>query len=246
MSMKTMRPLLVVAAVAAALALSGCATPIAGGAGSPAAGTPEPAGTQQPAPTSPDVNLETGDVGAFWAPGGSGVLITTWGSGSCVPVVAGVETLPDGFDVVFTEPDPDRVCTMDYTQRVTYAPIVDTADRTAPTSVTIHLDGVDTTVDVAPYTGTVSSEVPIAGFTPDGVVAIVSEGSGSCRPIVSGVTDETASGMTVTFAPHDGPCTRDLQRRATLVASSVIEPGATLTLVGLEGAAEPTTLTVGG
>ena len=77
-----------------------------------------------------------------------------------------------------------------------------------------------------------------------GSIVLVTWGASNCTPRVAEITDVTAESATVSFAAIDGPCTRDLAPRATLVEIPELSVGSELSLVNLDGATEPSTVTV--
>lgn len=240
--MKTSRISIAVSVFAALTLFAGCASTSSGGAA--------PSETAAPAEATDNATIEPdGTPRAFWAPGGTGIVLSTYGSGSaaCTPTASG--STADG-QAVTAEMVPfaeDQVCTMDYRERVSYIPVDAAVDRTKAVTLTVSPEATDATVDleVAPLgeAPAATDGAPQAGLTPSGAIVIISAGSSTCPPVVSEVS-EAATGITVTFDTPTTPCTRDLVTRATLVFADATTPGTTVTLVGLEGAAAPMTLTV--
>lgn len=78
--------------------------------------------------------------------GESGIVLLTWGSSSCTPVVDTVESTGDGVTVAFQELDPERVCTMDIAPRLTVLGV----DERPAGDVTLTLvgDNLDATVPI--------------------------------------------------------------------------------------------------
>jgi len=67
------------------------------------------------------------------------IAYLTWGSSTCVPVVADVQqTAPDQVTVTFQEPEPDRICTMDMAPR---AGLVEVPELTPAPGVQLILQG---------------------------------------------------------------------------------------------------------
>lgn len=72
-----------------------------------------------------------------------GIVLLTYGSSSCTPVVDDVKMTDAGATVTFAEV-ADRVCTMDFAPRATVITLLDEHDDDAPFTLTLvgdHLDG---------------------------------------------------------------------------------------------------------
>ncbi|CAH0123030.1 MULTISPECIES: hypothetical protein [unclassified Microbacterium] len=74
-----------------------------------------------------------------------GIVLLTWGSSSCPPIVEGVEEASGGATVTFTT--EDRVCTMDMAPRATVLGVSETDDD-ADFTLTLVGDNLDGTVSV--------------------------------------------------------------------------------------------------
>jgi hypothetical protein len=74
-----------------------------------------------------------------------GIVLLTWGSSSCPPIVEGVEEASGGATVTFTT--EDRACTMDMAPRATVLGVSETDDD-ADFTLTLVGDNLDGTVNV--------------------------------------------------------------------------------------------------
>lgn len=185
------------------------------------------------------------DLGAAWVDGGRMIVVTTWGSSTCVPVAQGAE-LDDGvLAVTLTDAvggESPAACTMDNVQRATLVGLPAGIDPTQELSLEVQYtatagaasgSGKTTLAGVAGLAAP-SDETdfaPSAGWVgDDGTFALVTWGSSSCAPQVSEVEESSATEVTVTFAdpPADRVCTMDMAARATLAVASG--------LAGAEGA----------
>lgn len=246
--MSPTRILLVAAAALGAVILSGCAAPGAGPA-SPSESTPstpEASSQPTPAPNAADPGAIALTPRADWIDGGHALVVTTYGSSSCPPVLT--EASADGQHITVTlGPSEQKMCTADLAPRATYVPAPDGVDAATKTTVTIDLQGESTEVEVAATTVAASAgQKPYASWITAGPIALVTWGAGNCTPHVSDVTVESPTAATVTFAPIEGPCTRDLAPRVTFIGVDGLAAQATLTLQDLDGAAEASTVTVDG
>ncbi|MBS1697457.1 MAG: hypothetical protein JST25_03530 [Actinobacteria bacterium] len=218
---------LALAAVAASLtmALAGC-------------GQLEPVGAPVPTAVPTTAPEPSTDPAAAWLDGGRGIGLVTYGSSSlaCTPAVQDVTA--DGQTVVVTlaDPDPKAACTADFVPRATFIDVPASIDPAA--DVTVSFDGAGFAGRVplsgSSALGSVAQGTPSAGwFAPDGIV-LLTWGSSTCRPVVSGLAEE-ASGATVTFATDaTKACTMDFVPRVTVlgVTAPADPSGYTLTLKG--------------
>ena len=76
----------------------------------------------------------------------SGIVLLTWGSSSCPPVVEGIEEKAGGATVTFR--DEDRICTRDMAPRTTVLALGSPPAETAGYTLTLVGDGLDAAVPV--------------------------------------------------------------------------------------------------
>lgn len=76
-----------------------------------------------------------------------GIVLLTYGSSSCPPIVGDVKMTDAGATVTFTE-TADRVCTMDFAPRATVITALDERDDDAPFTLTLVGDNLDAEVPV--------------------------------------------------------------------------------------------------
>jgi hypothetical protein len=76
-----------------------------------------------------------------------GIVLLTYGSSSCSPIVGDVTMTDGGATVTFTE-TADRVCTMDFAPRATVITLADEHDDDAPFTLTLVGDNLDAEVPV--------------------------------------------------------------------------------------------------
>ncbi|WP_295839251.1 hypothetical protein [uncultured Microbacterium sp.] len=213
------------AGLLAAGALAGCA--------SVASSSPDPS---TPVPDATDTAPAT-EVGAAWLDAGRAIAVVTYGSSSCVPVVAGEPRAEDGtLTVELADPQNDA-CTRDMAPRATLVPLpagVD-ASQALDVSVTGAAEGRTRLAGLAAAPASSDDMVPSAGWVGASTVAIVTYGSSSCVPRVESATVDGAQ-IAVRFAapPADQVCTMDYAPRVTLadVEGEVAEGEATVTLSG--------------
>lgn len=75
-----------------------------------------------------------------------GIVLLTWGSSSCPPIVEGIDEKADGATVTFR--DEDRVCTRDMAPRTTVLDLGHVPAETAGYTLTLTGGGLDGTVPV--------------------------------------------------------------------------------------------------
>lgn len=248
--MNTSRSFTFAAALALAVVLTGCATNLTPGSSAPPAPsanaeTPAPAPVPDESETDDDMFFST-TPSASWVNNGAGIVLLTWGSSSCVPEAADVTADGQNVSVTMAPPAGD-FCTADMAPRGTYIAVPDSVKRDQPVTLKSAVDSAELGLEVAPteVVDMVGMQSPTAAWVGSNI-ALVSWGSSSCRPSISGLSEESATSLTATFAAPEGACTRDLVPRVTLLYSEVVRAGASLTLVGLDGAAEPLTVKIAG
>lgn len=248
--MSPTRLLLVAASAVGALLLSGCATNAAA-PGSAPNGADTPAATETAGPASPDATGD--DSGPFdispqisWIDGGHALVVTTYGSSSCPPVLSDV-TADGQLLSVTLGPSEQKACTADLAPRGTYVAAPEGLDPATVVKVTIDLEGTPSEVTLPATTpGASAGQKTTATWLPVGSIALVTWGASNCVPHVDDVTVESATAATVSFTPISGPCTRDLAPRVTFIGAEGLGEGGVLTLNNLDGAAEAQTVTVQG
>lgn len=201
---------LALAAIAASLtiALAGCAQlePVS---------APIPTGeaTSTPEPST--------DPAAAWLDGGRMIGLVTFGSSSldCTPVAQEVSAEGQTITVTLAEPAPNAVCTADFTARATPIAVPEGVDATKDVTVSFDGAGFQGRVPLAGSSrlGSTAQGQPSAGwFAPNGIL-LLTWGSSTCRPVVSGLTEE-ASGATATFqADANRVCTMDMVPRISVL-----------------------------
>ncbi|WP_435749163.1 hypothetical protein [Microbacterium sp. PMB16] len=98
-------------------------------------------------PATGESGLETGMSTAGWFDDG-GLVLLTWGSSSCVPVVESLEGSGNAGTATFVT-DDDQICTMDMGPRGTILSFgEDTVDDDAPFTLTLVGDGLDGTIRI--------------------------------------------------------------------------------------------------
>ncbi|MDT0116911.1 hypothetical protein Q9R20_07890 [Microbacterium sp. PRF11] len=213
------------AGLIAAGALAGCAS---GASSSPDPSTPVPDATDT-APTS--------EVGAAWLDAGRAIAVVTYGSSTCVPVVAGELRAADGtLTVDLADPQTD-VCSRDMAPRATFVPLPAGVDASQALEVTVTgaAEGQARLAGLAGAPATSDDMAPSAGWAGASTVAIVTYGSSSCVPRVESATvDGTRIAVRFAAPPADQVCTMDYAPRVTLadVDGEVAEGEATVTLSG--------------
>lgn len=76
-----------------------------------------------------------------------GIVLLTWGSSTCPPILSDVQSTDAGATVTFA--DEERVCTMDLAPRLTIVPVPDDErDDDLPFTLTLKGDGLDGQVEV--------------------------------------------------------------------------------------------------
>lgn len=213
----------VAALVVSTLALAGCAIT------SPVPAAPAPA----PTPTPEEPAME---IAATWLDAGRMIGLVTWGSSSCVPFAE--EPAADGQKIAVKLTDADTgPCTADHSPRASELAVPAGVDPTQP--VTVQLTYLDQTAELTlpgdtELTGTPGDPTdyqPSAGWFSDNGIVLLTWGSSTCRPQVSGI-EETADGITVTFTAHEGMCTMDMAPRTTILGVEQVGRDRPLTLVG--------------
>lgn len=96
------------------------------------------------APAEPGLGFG-GEPSAGWFDD-RGIVLLTYGSSSCPPVIEGVEQTDAGASVTFAE--IDGVCTMDMAPRLTVITLPNEHDDDAPFRIALAGSGMDTVVDV--------------------------------------------------------------------------------------------------
>jgi hypothetical protein len=111
-------------------------------------------------------------------------------------------------------------------------------DPAEDVEVIVHEGEREDRVELAGVSGTAgpgaeTEFAPSAAWLDDGSIVLVTWGSSTCVPTVESV-DAADGGATVTLTVDDGPCTRDMVPRATLIAADGLAAGeaSDLTLVG--------------
>lgn len=223
--MKTSGILAAVTALAAAVLIAGCASPTSGGA-SPAS-TPQQTATDVPGPFSLEPMAQ-------WIDGGSGVVVVTWGSGSCIP--ESTDGTAEGQEIEATLTTPTGPCSADLRSRGTYVGVPSDTDRTKQATLSVSVDGDVLELDVAPLTapGEASTELPAAVWLPNGEVAVMVWST--TRPSVSAIMSESATVLQASVQiPEDEATDRAKTRWILLLGSSVLETGGALVLWGVPG-----------
>lgn len=229
--MNRTRILLSAAALAAATllaaGLSGCAQ------------SPSAPGSSAPAPTSTTdagAGQETDDAEVAWLDGGRSFAVVTWGSSTCVPQTDSISASGQEITVTLVDPD-EKACTADLAPRASLAVIPEGVDVTKDIDVTVVNGDFTADADLDALSAAPSGATdmqPSAGWFDDQGIVLLTWGSSTCPPVVSGV-EETDGGATVTFADDDRVCTMDMAPRVTVLG--VQEPAHddapfTLTLTG--------------
>lgn len=207
---------------------------LAGCAQSPSApaSAPAPTSTAGSSVDAPDA----GDVEVAWLDEGRSFAIVTYGSSTCVPQMQSVSS--EGQTVEVTLADPDAAeCTADLAPRASVSVMPVEVDVTKDVEVRVVYGDLteDAELDAlsAEPVGATSMQ-PSAGWFDDAGIVLLTWGSSTCPPIVSGV-EQTDAGATVTFAESDRVCTMDMAPRATVIGleKPVDDDAAfTLTLTG--------------
>ncbi|REJ07472.1 hypothetical protein DY023_03645 [Microbacterium bovistercoris] len=227
--MNRMRILLSAAALAAATVLAAGLSGCAQSPSTPASDAPAPTSTSG---SAPDID----DVEVAWLDDGRSFAVVTWGSSSCVPQTESISAAGQEITVTLVDPD-EGVCTSDLAPRASLAVIPEGVDVTKDIDVTVvngDFTG-DTELDALPAAPEGPTDMqPSAGWFDDDGIVLLTWGSSTCPPVVSGV-EETDGGATVTFADDDRVCTMDMGPRVTVIG--VQEPADddapfTLTLEG--------------
>ncbi|WP_040168255.1 hypothetical protein [Microbacterium gorillae] len=215
---------------AAAVALVGCATPIAGGAGSATGGTtPDPTST----PSTSSVTVSVDQVQVSWLTTTSMVVILP--AGSCPlhigDIVAGTQKLTVTFAAKSGASCAPTTAAQKYVLGVPAG--VDTTKDLAVTIVTpegktdVTLSGL-AGGEVIPEDRSIAPE-PAASWVGPHTLAVLTYGSSSCAPTGGAVADGV---LTLKDPPADTACTMDLAPRVTLIDAPDVAHDAKLTLAG--------------
>jgi hypothetical protein len=200
----------------AGLALAGCAT---GGVNYPAGG---PGGNEL-------------DVDAAWLAGGSMIVVVTYGSSSCAPLLDGA-VLDGGALVVSLKENPDsaKACTDDLAPQPLLVGTPAGVDPAKELEIQVTLGDSLGDTDLDGYTGgAVEEYTPSAAWVDDGLLAILTWGSSSCAPVVQSATAETPDTVAVSFVTPaaDQVCTMDMAPRVVVTSvEGEVSDDATLSL----------------
>jgi hypothetical protein len=198
-----------------ATTLAGCATQAATApSGSPSAGGGSDA-----------------EIDAAWLDDGRMIGLVTYGSSGCVPIAEDATLEADGsLSVALMEPEEDQACTADYAPRVTLVGVPDGVDPSKDLSLTVTGDGLTGSAELDGVEGLggggMTDYLPSAGWTEtDGQFVLLTWGSSSCAPVISGVAATGPAEVTVTFEtpPADQVCTMDMAPRATIALVDGLE-----------------------
>ncbi|MFE6995927.1 hypothetical protein ACFVAE_08225 [Microbacterium sp. NPDC057659] len=210
--MKSTRILHTTSALAAGVllmaGLAGCAQSPAG----PASSAPAPTSTSG---SSPDA----GDVEVAWLDEGRSFAVVTYGSSTCVPQMQSVSSDGQTVEVTLADVDQEAACTSDLAPRASLSVMPVEVDVTKDVEVKVVYGDLtdDAELDALPAEPAgATSMKPSAGWFDDSGIALLTWGSSSCPPIVSGV-EQSDAGATVTFAESDRVCTMDMAPRVTLI-----------------------------
>lgn len=200
-----------------ALAIAGAALLVAGCSATPGATAPtskSDGGKTTPPGADPTLN----EVEAAWLDGGRGIGVVTWGSSTCVPVVESVEA--DGQTIAVTLVNgTEKACTDDLVPRAAFVGLPEGVDVTKDVELAVAYGARSADADLdglaeAPQGG--SDQTPSAGWFEDGGIALLTWGSSTCPPIISGL-EQSDAGATVTFKATDRVCTMDMAPRVTTI-----------------------------
>lgn len=211
------------AAVLVTAALSGCATPTAG----------------SPTPTDRPADAE---VSAAWLDDGRSIGLVTLGSSTCVPWAESATLEGDVLVVGLADSDPDAACTADFAPRATVLSVPDGVDPGDDLRIRVGGDGISGETTLGGVAGLAgpggeTDYLPSAGWTSTaGQFVLLTWGSSTCVPVISGVAATAAAEVTVTFEtpPADQVCTMDMAPRGTVVQVDGLEKpdGAEAVLTG--------------
>ncbi|MCK8469042.1 hypothetical protein M0722_17735 [Microbacterium sp. KSW4-16] len=227
---------MLIASLIAAVALSAAAC-----ADFPGAETPSSTPKQETPDTSDDQQ-----AAAAWVDEGRMFAILTWGSSTCVPLVESATAEGQTLTVDLVNAPEATACSADMAPRVSLGVVPGSIDAAKGVELIVREGEREDRFDLVAVSGTapLGSEtalVPTAAWLDDGLVVLVTWGSSTCVPVVESV-EVANGGATVTFSDEDGPCTRDIVPRATLIAVDGTAAGEEfeLTLVGatLDGSVE--------
>lgn len=240
--MSIMRLLLIGSVLAVAALLTGCATNAAAPGDAPESPTPTPTEPSLSDEwTAPPPSLENASV--VWLDGGNSLGVVTWGSGSrsCYPVVQDLTVANQDITVTLTGPTVNGVCTEDLREQLILVGLPEGVDSKAAATVTLTTTEETQKIALAPRpadAATTPAGELSATLTPLGVV-LITYGSSSCPPVV-----DTIDGTTITFRTIDQACTMDYSPRATPLRIDGAAVGSQLSLVNLDGSADPVSVTV--
>ena len=197
------------AAAIAAAALAGCAS--------------QPASAPSANPTA-DGTGQSAEIGVAWLDDGRMIGLVTMGSSTCVPAADEAMLEADGsLSVTLLEPDEQTACTADMAPRVTLVAVPEGVNPADDLAITVTGDGYTGSTELDGVEGLGGGEetdyLPSAGWTEtDGQFVLLTWGSSSCAPVISGVAATAPAEVTVTFEtpPADQVCTMDMAPRATI------------------------------
>ena len=179
-----------------------------------ACATESPGTASTPASTE-SVSPESSDLAAGWLEGGTLIGLVTFGSSTCLPVVADATVAGDVLTVTFNEDEPDKACTRDYVPRISLVTVPGDVDPSK--DLTIELAASDESVVLPGVEGLTPTEAdfgsPSAGWTQsEGMFVFLTYGSSGCLPVVDTVEATAAAEVTVTFSEPEPnrACTMDL------------------------------------
>ncbi|MDR2998146.1 MAG: hypothetical protein LBU78_08510 [Microbacterium sp.] len=200
--------------------------------------SPSGTSTSAPAPTSTSGSTpDDADVKVAWLDEGRSFAVVTYGSSTCVPQMQSVSSDGQTVEVTLADADQEAACTADFAPRASLSVMPVEVDVTKDVEVKVVYGELtdDAELDALPAEpeGATSMQ-PSAGWFDDAGIVLLTWGSSSCPPIVSGV-EQADAGATVTFAESDRVCTMDMAPRVTLIGleKPVDDDAAfTLTLTG--------------
>ena len=203
----------------AALALTVSSVLIAGCGGAAA-----PAVTPVPVPSTDDAESLDAEIDAAWLDDGSAVGILTFGSSTCLPT-AGDPSYDDGVVTVELTDPHGVVCTRDLVARATYVSLPEGVEPAEDLEVVVtgsyrgqtEIAG-DATLDGKG--GGLDEAAPSAGWATAEIFLLLTWGSSTCPPLISGAVATTPTEVTVTIdpLPADQVCTADFGPRVSVIA----------------------------
>ncbi|MFE6735377.1 hypothetical protein [Microbacterium sp. NPDC057650] len=181
-----------------------------------------PAGTSTsaPAPTSTSGSSpDAGGVEVAWLDEGRSFAVVTYGSSTCVPQMQSVSSDGQTVEVTLADADQEAACTADFAPRASLSVMPVEVDVTKDVEVKVVYGDLtdDAELDALPAEPVgATSMKPSAGWFDDSGIALLTWGSSTCPPVVSGV-EQADAGATVTFGETDRVCTMDMAPRVTLI-----------------------------